>query len=460
MSADVPHALLVDLYELAMVDVYRREGMAGRPATFSLFVRGLPAQRSCLVAAGLDDALAWLEALRFGPTELAALERLGLFGTDFLDWLGQLRFTGSVRAVPEGTVVFAGEPILEVDAPIGEAQLAETFLLNQITLQTILATKAARCRHAAGGRAVVDFALRRAQGIDAGMKLARMCRLVGLAGTSNVAGADRYGVAATGTMAHSFVQAYADEAEALRAYASAFGDATVLLVDTYDTERGIDRAIDVARELRERGVEIRGIRLDSGDLAALAHRARRRLDDAGFRAVGVFVSGGLDEYRIHELVHGERAPIDGFGVGSALGASTDAPTLDTVYKLVAYDGRPVRKTSTGKRTWPGAKQVWRAPDWSDDTLALVDEAPPSPGHRPLLTEVLRHGRRSAAGRRTLADANQHFEHQWSALPDALKALTGAAAHPVTVSPGLRRLAAQLDELDERADEQASSMEVP
>jgi nicotinate phosphoribosyltransferase len=282
MTTDVPHALLVDLYELTMVDVYRREDMAHRPATFSLFVRTMPPGRGYLVAAGLDDALRWLEELRFGSEELAAVERLGLFDRAFLDWLGELRFTGSVRAVPEGTAVFAHEPLIEVDGPIAEAQLAETFLLNQFTVQTTLATKAARCRHAATGRAVVDFALRRAQGIDAGMTLARTGPLVGLAATSNVAGADRYGLSASGTMAHSFVQVHADEADAFRAFAGAFGDATVLLVDTYDSHQGIDRAIHVATECRSHGTEIRGVRLDSGDLAALARHARRRLDEAGF----------------------------------------------------------------------------------------------------------------------------------------------------------------------------------
>ena len=445
MTHDVAHALLVDLYELTMIDAYHREGMAARPATFSLFVRNLPPGRAYLVSAGLDDALRWLEELHFGADELAALERVEIFDRSFLQWLADLRFTGSVRAVPEGTVVFPPEPMLEVQAPIAEAQLAETFLLNQITLQTTLATKAARCRHAAGRRPVVDFALRRTQGIDAGMKLARVCGLVGLAGTSNVAGSDRYGVAASGTMAHAFVQAHRDETDAFRAFARAFGNATVLLVDTYDSHRGVERAIQVASEYRQQGVEIRGIRLDSGDLAELARHARRRLDDAGFGEMKVLVSGGLDEHEIHRLVAEEGAPIDGFGVGSALGVSSDAPVLDSVYKLVAYDGRPVRKTSTGKGIWPAAKQVWRAPDWSQDTLALADEPPPTPHHRALLVEVMRDGRRTGAGQRTLAEANSHFEQEWADLPGALKDLAAPTRHPLTVSSRLRQLAAELDQ---------------
>ncbi|HWC12299.1 MAG TPA: nicotinate phosphoribosyltransferase [Acidimicrobiales bacterium] len=444
MTHDVAHALLVDLYELTMVDAYRREGMAARPATFSLFVRALPPGRGYLVAAGLDDALRWLGDLHFGSDELAALERLGVFDASFLDWLGGLRFRGAVRAVPEGTVVFPHEPLLEVDAPIAEAQLAETFLLNQVTLQTTLATKAARCRHASAGRAVVDFALRRTHGIDAGMKLARVCGLVGLAGTSNVAGADRYGLPASGTMAHSFVQAHHDEADAFRAFARALGPATVLLVDTYDTHRGIEHAVEVAAECRRRGVEIRGIRLDSGDLAALARHARGRLDDAGFGDAKVLASGGLDEHEIHRLLDKEEAPIDGFGVGSSLAVSDDAPVLDSVYKLVAYDGRPVRKTSTGKEIWPGAKQVWRAPDWSHDTLTLADEPAPEADARSLLVEVMHDGQRTEAGERTLAAANRRFEHEWAGVPTPLQDLDAPPEHPLAVSDRLRQLAADLD----------------
>lgn len=441
---DAADPLLVDLYELTMVDVYRRRGMADRPATFSLFIRSLPPQRGFLVAAGLDDALTWLEQLRFDGDDVARLARLELFPHEFLDWLTTVRFTGTVRAVPEGTVVFAGEPLLEVDAPIAEAQLAETFLLNQLTVQTVLATKGARCRHAAGGRPVIDFGLRRAHGVDAGMKLARVAGLVGFAGTSNVAGAARYGVPASGTMAHAFVQAYDDETDAFRSFGEVLRDATVLLVDTYDTVAGVEHAIEAAKALRADGIEIRGIRLDSGDLAELSRLARRRLDEAGFADVAVFASGGLDDHDIQRLVRDELAPIDGFGVGSALAASTDAPSLETVYKLVTYDGRPVRKTSTGKHTLPGAKQVWRAADWSADTIALAHEPPPSADHRPLLVEVLRHGRRTATGRRSLADANGHFEQEWAGLPDRLKVLTGAPSHPVALSPGVQDLMARLD----------------
>lgn len=442
--AAVPAALLVDLYELTMADAYRREAMDRRPATFSLFVRHLPPGRGYLVAAGLDDCLAWLEGLAFGPDELAAVDRLGLFDDAFLDWLGRLRFTGSVRAVPEGTVVFPSEPVLEVEAPLAEAQVAETFLLNQVTVQTVLATKAARCRDAAGGRAVVDFSLRRTHGTDAGMKVARVARLVGLDGTSNVAGADRYGLAASGTMAHSFVQAYGDETEAFRAYAAAFPGSAVLLVDTYDTGRGVERAVQVATEVRDRGGAVRGIRLDSGDLGALARHARRRLDDAGLPDVRVFASGGLDERSIAALV-AAGAPIDGFGVGSTLGVSADSPTIDSVYKLVDYDGRPVVKTSPDKATWPCAKQVWRATDWSADVLAAATEPPPGRDHRALLVDVMRGGRRTGPGTWTLAEASAHFEEGWASLPAGIRRLDGPAAHPVHVSGRLRQVAAAITE---------------
>jgi nicotinate phosphoribosyltransferase len=440
-------SLLVDLYQLTMLEAYRQEGMAGRPATFSLFVRSQPADWGYLVAAGLDDSLTWLENLKFSDADLAAIARLGLFPADFLPWLSKLQFTGSVRAVPEGSLVFGGEPILEVDAPIAEAQVAETFLLNQVTLQTGLATQAARCRHAAQGRAVMDFALRRAPGVDAGMKLARCCRLVGIDATSNVAGADRYGLAVSGTMAHSFVQAHLDEVDAFRAFARTFGKETVLLVDTYDTPMGIDRAILVGEEMRGRGIELRGIRIDSGDLGAHASLARERLDAAGFSSLKVFVSGGLDEYRIQDLVDRQHAPVDGFGVGTSLGSAGEGPTMETVYKLVSYDGRPVRKTSAGKATWPGAKQVWRAPDRSRDYLELADDAPSCPaGAVPLLETVMRAGQRTPAGLRSLSEASQHFADQWGELPERFKSLSAPPRYQVVPSQPLQRLA---DELDSR-----------
>lgn len=440
-------ALLIDLYELTMAQAYLRDGHDRAEASFSLFVRGpLPPSRGYLVAAGLDDALSWLESLRFTEADLVVLDGLGVLDRSFIDHLGSLRFTGSVRAVPEGRIVTADEPLLEVDAPLLEAQLAESYLLNQITLQTGLATKAARCVAAAGGRPVVDFAMRRTPGVDAAMKLARVGAIAGVAATSNVAGHAAYGVAAQGTMAHSLVQAYGEELAAFRSFAQVAGASAVLLVDTYDTIRGVERAITVAREMRERGQELRGIRLDSGELGSLSVTARSMLDDAGFGEVSIFASGGLDEHAIAELV--KAAPIDGFGVGSALGAPSDAPVLETVYKLVEVDGRPTLKTSSGKATWPARKQVWRAPEGNRDLLAAIEEESPGPGWEPLLVEVMTAGKRTEAGRTTAVDldaAHQRLVHDRSRIAPDCAALRAPVAHPLEVTDRLLHMAAAVRE---------------
>ncbi|MBI2169581.1 MAG: nicotinate phosphoribosyltransferase [Actinobacteria bacterium] len=438
---DAPGALLTDLYEFTMAAAYVAEGMAERPATFSLFVRNLPPERGYLIAAGLDDALAWLEDFRFGDAEMGALAALDLFDDEFLEWLRTARFTGAVRAVPEGAAVFASEPLLEVDGPLGVAQLAESYLLNQVTLQTTLATKCARCVDAAAPAAVVDFSLRRAQGVDAAMKVARCARIAGLAATSNVAGGSRYGLPATGTMAHAFVQAYDREADAFRAFADCFGERTILLVDTYDTRRGVERAIEVAGEMRARGVELRGVRLDSGDLVELSKQARATLDDAGFAGMQVFASGSLDEYAIESLIRAG-ARIDAYGVGTSMGVSRDAPSLDTVYKLVEYDGRPVRKTSEGKATWPGRKQVWRRPGFGGDVVGLWGE-PGLDGAEPLLTEVMRAGDRVGVEATDLEAAAARCAAVLDSLPEGVRRLRESDSYPVTASRGLAELTASL-----------------
>lgn len=435
MTGRVLSSLLTDLYELTMAAAYLDEGMAERPATFSLFVRDLPPERGYLVAAGLDDALTWLEQLDFGDEAIEALDHLDMFDDTFLEWLRDLRFSGAVRAVPEGTVVFGEEPILEVDAPLGVAQIAETYLLNQITLQTVLATKCARCVDAAAGAAVVDFALRRTQGVDAGMKLVRCGRIAGVAATSNVAGAARYDAPASGTMAHAFVQAHPDETDAFRAFARRYREGTVLLVDTYDTVQGVERAIEVGREMRDEGVELRGVRLDSGDLEQLSKQARAMLDDAGFPEMQVFASGGLDEFEIERL-RDAGSPIGGYGVGTAMGVSKDAPALDSVYKLVEVDGRPVRKTSEGKEIWPGRKQVWRRPGFGGDVLGTADEAGPE-GADPLLVEVVRDGERVDADATDLEAAAERCRAALDAIPDGVRKLRDAETYPVDVSGALR-----------------------
>ena len=386
-------ALVTDLYELTMAAAYVEEGLADRPATFSLFCRSLPASRGFLVAAGLDDALAHLEALRFTDTDIAYLASMNLFSDGFLGRLSSLAFTGRVRAVPEGRVVLANEPVLEVDAPLLEAQLAESALLARMTYQMALATKATRLRLAAGDRSVADFGLRSAHGPEAALRLARCARIAGLDSTSNVEGATRYGLTASGTMAHSFILAHGDERSAMEAFVRLYGTRSVLLIDTYDAVEGIRTAVDVAADAARRGTTVTGLRIDSGNLSALSRHARNLLDGAGLTEVQVFVTGGLDELGIERLVT-DGAPIDGFGVGASLAVSADAPALETAYKLVELDGRPVRKLSPGKITWAGAKQVWRRP--GGDLLCLASEAPPTADSGALLVTVMESGRRVEA----------------------------------------------------------------
>ena len=341
-----------------MAQAYWQSGRTAE-ATFSLFIRSFPPNRAYWVCAGLQDALRDIEGLGFADDDIAALRDMGRFAPGFLDYLRALEFTGSARAMPEGSVFFADEPVLEVTAPIIEAQLLETILINRINLQTILATKASRVVHAANGRTVVDFAARRAQGTEAADRLARASYIAGYAGTSNVAAGIRYGIPTVGTMAHSFVMCFESEYEAFRAYAASFPGSSTFLVDTYDTVEGVRAAIAVAGEMREAGQALRAIRIDSGDFAALAAQARTMLDGAGLREVEIFVSGGLDEFEVDSLVR-SGAPIDGFGVGTKAGVSADAPWTDCAYKLVEYDGTPLLKLSTGKTSLPGRKQVYRS----------------------------------------------------------------------------------------------------
>ncbi|MDP8958838.1 MAG: nicotinate phosphoribosyltransferase [Actinomycetota bacterium] len=370
MTFGPPDALggVADLYELTMGQSYLKEGMTA-PATFSCFFRKLPPQRGFLLAMGIEQVLDDLEDWRFSPEQLRYLQGLG-FESDFVAWLSEVRFEGEVRGMREGTAFYADEPVLEVTASLPVAQLLETLVLNEIGYPTLVGTKAARCVLVARGRACVDFALRRTQGLEAGMKWARASYLAGFAATSNVAAAQALGIPPSGTMAHSYVMAFPSELEAFRAYAEEYGSDTVLLVDTYDTALGVRNAAIVGREMEGRGERLRGIRLDSGDHAALAKESRAILDEAGLDYVQVFASAGMDEFTISELVEAG-APIDGFGVGTAVGVSEDAPAGDIVYKMVEYENRPTFKLSKGKRTWPGRKQVFRS--GAGDVLALADE---------------------------------------------------------------------------------------
>ncbi|HXF57713.1 MAG TPA: nicotinate phosphoribosyltransferase [Actinomycetota bacterium] len=426
-------ALLTDLYELNMARSYLRRGMVG-PATFSLFVRHLPENRGFLVAAGLEDCLSFLEGFSFEEADLRYLREVLGYDEETVETFRGLRFTGDVWAVPEGRIVFAGEPLLEVTGPIAECQLVETYLLNQVTFQTTLATKGARCRLAARGRDLVDFAFRRTQGVEAGLQVARTSALVGFVATSNVEAARRFGLRAAGTMAHSFIEAFPSEAEAFRAFARDFPDRATFLVDTYDTLAGVHTAVRVVREL---GLADRlGIRLDSGDLLALSREARRILDRAGLAHVRIFASGGLDEYAIDELVRAG-APIDAFGVGTRMGVSADVPYLDTVYKLVQFGDRPVMKLSPEKATAPGPKQVFRRPGFAGDVVGLRDELPLE-GTEPLLVRVMAGGRRVAPPD-TLEAARARFEADLAQLPEEARDLHRPRAPRVELSDRLRAL---------------------
>ena len=433
-------ALFTDLYQLTMAQAYLQSGTTGT-ATFSLYFRSYQPDRAYFVLGGVEDALDYLEGLRFTGDDLEYLESLDLFDEGFLRHLAGLRFTGSVRAMREGSIFFAGEPVLEVTAPIIEAQIVETCLLNQVNLQTILATKASRVVRAARGRTLVDFAARRTQGSEASNKLARAAYMVGFAGTSNVLAGKMYGIPVFGTMAHSFIEAFESEEEAFRAYARSFPDSSTFLVDTYDTPGGVDKAAAVASAMASEGHSLQAIRLDSGDLLDLAVRSREILDRAGLSGVRIFASGGLDELEVDRLLR-EGAPIDGFGVGTKVGVSQDAPWSDCTYKLVEYDGRPTLKLSTDKATLPSPKQVYRFVDrqgrYERDSITLASERPP-PGGSPLLREAMSGGRR-VADREPLEEARKRFAGEFERIPDGLRALRPTEEYNVGTSSELARLA--------------------
>ncbi|MGH7471139.1 MAG: nicotinate phosphoribosyltransferase [Longimicrobiales bacterium] len=422
-------ALLTDLYQLTMLQAYWQTDMH-ELATFSLFVRHLPAARNYLLACGLDDALAAVSALRFQPAHIEYLRSLGFFQPEFLDWLQTFRFQGDVYGVPEGTPVFAEEPILEVVAPIAQAQLIETAIMNQVHVQTVIASKAARIVAAARARPVVDFGLRRAAGTDAGMKLARASFIAGTRATSNLLAGQRYGIPVAGTMAHSFVQAFDDEYDALRAFAQLY-PGTTLLVDTYDTLQGVRNVIQLAAELGPQ-FNVRALRLDSGDLVALSRQARQLLDEAGLSNVQLFASGGLDEYALRDLLDAG-ASFDGFGVGTRLAVSEDAPSLDMAYKLTSYAQRDRFKLSTGKRSLPGQKQVFRVERDGravHDVIGRFDERLDG---RPLLQPVMQNGARLLPPV-PLPELQQRTRAALATLPEPLHSLEPAEQpYPVTLS---------------------------
>jgi nicotinate phosphoribosyltransferase len=434
--------LLTDLYQLNMMQAYLDHGDTAT-AVFEFFMRKLPARRGFLLTAGLEQALDFLEGLRFLPADLAWLERSARFGKGMLDYLAALRFTGDVHAMPEGTVFFADEPILRVTAPLPLAQLIETRLINILHFQCLVASKAARMMLTAPGKLMVDFGLRRAHGAEAGVMAARASYIAGFAGTATVLAGERYGIPIFGTMAHSFVQAHDDEVAAFELFAQSRPENLTLLIDTYDTEAGARKVVALAPRLAARGIKIGAVRLDSGDLTALSKSVRRILDEGGLRDVCIFASGGLDEDSVAAMLHAG-APVDGFGMGTSLTTSSDVPALDCVYKLQEYAGSPRRKQSTGKATWPGRKQVWRHYDGDGrmlgDVLSLEDEAQEG---EPLLQMLMQGGKRMAASP-SLADIRARAARELARLPASLRRLEGAVPYPVEIGEALRRMASDVD----------------
>ncbi len=428
--------LVVDLYELTMAQSYFHRRMNGW-AVFDYFIRSLPLTRRFLVFAGLETLLAGLAELHFDEEAIRYLRGLGIFREDFLEYLRSFRFRGNVYSVEEGEVVFAGEVLVRVEAPLIEGQIIETFLLNTLNFQTMIASKAARVVLAAQGKGVVDFSPRRDHGVDAALKVARASFLAGCMGTSYVHAGKVFGIPVFGTMAHAYVMAFPSELEAFLAFAREYPARPIFLVDTYDVRQGVENTIRAARILAEEGIRVFGIRIDSGDLVALSRMARRMLDRAGLEEVNILLSGDLDEYRIHELLT-RGAAVNSFGVGTRMGTSSDTPYLGGVYKLVEYEGNPRVKRSPGKQTLPGRKQVFR--EEHRDVVALEGEDLPG---RPLLVPVMQRG--EILPLPSLVEIRNRTLRRLQNLPEPLQALEPAEEPlwPVEPSPGIRELLASL-----------------
>jgi nicotinate phosphoribosyltransferase len=433
--------LTTDLYELNMIQAYLDKG-EDKEAVFEFFVRRLPPRRSFLLAAGLEDALDYLETLRFSAAEIDWLKSTGRFRDNLLDYLKNFRFTGDVHAIPEGSVCFPNEPLIRITARLPQAQLVESRLINILHFQTLIASKAARMVLAAPGKILSDFGLRTAHGAEAGLYSARASYLAGFAGAANVLAGERYGVPIVGTMAHSFVQVHDDEMTAFENFARARPQGVILLIDTYDTEQGARKVVELAPRLADDGIAIRGVRIDSGDLTAMARKVRGILDDGGLRDVVILVSGGINEDVLQTMMK-EKAPIDGFGIGVNLAASVDVPALDCAYKLQEYAGKPKRKLSEGKATWPGRKQVWRAYDddgrMRGDILSLENDRQPGEA---LIVPVMRAGKRAAAVP-TLAQIRERAARDLARLPGPLARLESGFDYPVKVADALAALAKQI-----------------
>jgi nicotinate phosphoribosyltransferase len=438
--------LLTDQYQLTMLQSYLEHGM-DETAVFEFFVRKLPHGRNFLVAAGLEQVLDFLDDLRFSREELEWLTPR--FSPDTIAYLRELRFSGDVHAMQEGTVFFPDQPILRITAPLPEAQLVESRIINLLHFETLVASKAARAVLVAPHKLLVDFGLRRAHGAEAGLLAARASYLAGFAGSATMLAGMLYGVPTFGTMAHSYVQAHGDEVAAFEHFARSHPGNAILLIDTYDTEAAASKVVALAHTLQAQGISIKGVRLDSGDLAEHARKVRRILDQGGLQQTTIFASGNLDEYRLHELLSAG-APIDGFGIGTALDTSSDVPSLDCAYKLQEYAGKPRRKRSEGKATWPGAKQVYRrhAADgrMAGDVVALAAGNPQE--GEPLLREVMRAGRRIAAST-PLDELRRQTLAGYATLQQAMAGLDAAPPYPVTISGALRELTNQVDSATSR-----------
>jgi nicotinate phosphoribosyltransferase len=443
MNPGTPSILLTDLYQLTMLQTYFDRGMEAT-AVFEFFVRKMPEGRNFFMAAGLEQVLEFVETARFSAEEIDWLAGTGRFSQVFLDRLAQWRFTGDVEAMAEGTIFFTDEPILRVVAPLPEAQLVETRIINLLQFQVLVASKAARCVLAAPDKLLVDFGLRRAHGAEAGLLSARASYIAGFGGTSNVLAGRLWDIPLFGTMAHSFIQAHEHEAQAFEDFAHSHPRANTMLIDTYDTEGAAARLIPLAKKLAGEGIAIQAVRIDSGDLGEHARRVRRILDEGGLRDVKIFASGNLDEHKLREL-HAT-APIDGYGVGTRMNTSADKPYLDCAYKLQEYAGRARRKRSEGKATWPGRKQVFRNCDaeghFAGDILTLHDDALAG---EPLLRPVMRGGR-LVDGPPSLAALRERAAAQLKCLPEPLRGLDPAPAYPVTVAEPLQALARSVDRL--------------
>lgn len=430
--------LFTDLYEFTMGESYLREGMCDE-ACFSLFIRAYPRGRSYFVSAGLEHLVDLVTGLRFREESVAYLASLGKFSPEFLDYLRNFRFTGTIRAIPEGRIFFADEPVVEVTAPIIEGQLIETLVMNTIQLETMIASKAARCVHAAAGKPLVDFSFRRTQGVEAGLKVARASYIAGFLGTSNVLAGKLYGIPVYGTMAHSYVTSFSSELESFMTFARTFPDNSVLLIDTYDTLCGAAKAVEVARAMAAEGRKLQGVRLDSGDLVELSRAVRDLLLREGFPDVRIMASGSLDEYRLAAL-NEAGAEIDIYAVGTRLGVSADAPYLDVAYKLVQYGKRPILKLSSGKKSWVGKKQVYRLRDsegfMKEDRLCLMGELEDQ--GEPLLETVVENGKR-VRPEESLAAIQQRFTREWATVPEELRSIFPLDAYPVRASAALREL---------------------